>query len=693
MGSILRRLVCATVPLLVTVSSFPLFAEAYEADARADRFTPQDVFELEWATDPQISPDGRYVAYVRRHMDVMKDRARGDVWLLDRDQGTHRPVTQTGSATTPRWSPSGDRLLYVAMDEGSGGAQLFVRFTDSGESMRLTRLTESPGSPSWSPAGDRIAFSMAVPAKSSDMIKMPKQPEGATWAPEADVIDSLIYRRDGRGYVDPAHQHLFVVPADGGTARQVTSGDFDHGGTPSWTADGEALVFSANRHADHEDHPNNSELYRVDLKSGDIEALTDRYGPDGSPLVSPDGKKVAYVGYDDRLQGFQQPQLYVMDLGGGKAGKARVLTTELDREIEQPQWIGDSSGLFFAYSDHGVGKIAKVDLAGKITRLAEHMGGTSIGRPYSGGSFSASDDGVLAYTWGRAPAPADVAVWEAGKLEMLTDLSSDLLDHKVLAEVEEINFKSSFDGRDVQGWVAKPPGFDPKKKYPLLLEIHGGPFADYGDRWSTEVQLFAAAGYVVLYINPRGSSSYGEEFGNLIHHNYPSQDYDDLISGVDAVIEQGYVDPDRLFVTGGSGGGVLTAWIVGKTDRFRAAVSVKPVINWYSFVLTADSYNFFYKYWFPGPPWEHAEHYLKRSPLSLVGNVTTPTMLMTGEADYRTPISETEQYYQALKIRDIETAMVRIPEASHGIAARPSHLISKVLHILAWFERFDEKNP
>ena len=223
--------------------------------------------------------------------------------------------------------------------------------------------------------------------------------------------------------------------------------------------------------------------------------------------------------------------------------------------------------------------------------------------------------------------------------------------------------------------------------------IHGGPFANYGDRFSAEMQYYAAAGYVVVYINPRGSTSYGQEFANLIHHAYPGPDYDDLMEGVDAVIERGYIDSKNLFVTGGSGGGVLTAWIVGKTDRFRAAVAAKPVINWYSFVLTSDGYPFFNRYWFPGEPWKNAEHYLRRSPISLVGNVTTPTMLMTGEDDHRTPISESEQFYQALKLRKVETVLVRVPGASHAIIKRPSRLIAKVQHILKWFEMHRETKP
>ncbi len=259
-----------------------------------------------------------------------------------------------------------------------------------------------------------------------------------------------------------------------------------------------------------------------------------------------------------------------------------------------------------------------------------------------------------------------------------------------MGKVEELWWDSSFDQRKIQGWVVTPPNFDATKKYPMILEIHGGPFASYGSVYSAEIQAFAAAGYVVLYTNPRGSTSYGEEFGNLIHHDYPNHDYDDLMSGVDAVINKGFVDKNKLFVTGGSGGGVLTAWIVGKTDRFKAAVVAKPVINWYSFVLYADGASFFSKYWFGKKPWEDPESYIKRSPLSYVGNVKTPTMLLTGEEDYRTPIAESEQFYAALKLENVETAMVRIPGASHGIANKPSNLIAKIASILAWFEKYKD---
>jgi acylaminoacyl-peptidase len=372
----------------------------------------------------------------------------------------------------------------------------------------------------------------------------------------------------------------------------------------------------------------------------------------------------------------------------------RRINQDMDRNANNLQWSADGKQLYFQYDDQGNTKVARMDLQGKVTDLTNNVGGLSLGRPYSGGDFTVAENGRFAYTLGTPEHPADLAVASGrNDVKRLTEVNADLFSHKKIGVVEEIWYESSFDGRKVQGWICKPPDFDPNKKYPLLLEIHGGPFTNYGSRFSAEVQLYAAAGYVVLYTNPRGSTSYGEEFANLIHHNYPGEDYHDLISGVDAVIEKGYIDEDRLYVTGGSGGGVLSAWIIGNTDRFRAAVVAKPVINWSSFVLHADGPAFFSKYWFPGFPWEAPEQYWKRSPLSLVGNVKTPTMLLTGEQDYRTPISETEQYYAALKLNKVDAAMVRIQDSGHGIANKPSNLMNKVAYVLGWFDKHQPVKP
>ena len=647
-----------------------------------------DVFQLEYADDVQVSPDGNHVVYVRVSHDIMTDRARRNLWIVDATGANNRPLrSEARNFSSPRWSPDGTRLAYVSAAEGS--PQLYVRWMDSGQTALLTNLVEAPGAIAWSPDGKSIAFTQLVPAKKPPLATPPEAPEGATWAPPVKVVDSVVYRADGEGFLEAGYQHVFVVSSEGGTPRQLTEGEFNDDGPLSFTPDGKHIVFSANRGADWELDPQESEVFTVDIATQKLTQLTTRDGPDNSPVVSPDGKKIAYLGFDDRLQGYQVTHLHVMDIDGGNA---RVVTGNFDRDVAHPQWSGNSQRVYFSYDDHGVGKVGLASLDGKISTLAEGMGGTDLGRPYTSGSYSVSRNGRVAFTRNSPARPADVALAAGGATRSLTALNDDLLGNKTLGEVRELNWKSSKDQRDIQGWVITPPDFDKSRKYPLILEIHGGPFAAYGPNYATELQLFAAAGYVVLYANPRGSTSYGEAFGNLIHHAYPVDDYDDLMSGVDTLIAQGNIDTNNLFVTGGSGGGVLTAWIVGKTDRFRAAVVAKPVINWSSFVLTSDANNFFYKYWFGAQPWEQPEQYWKRSPLSLVGNVKTPTMLLTGEADYRTPISESEQYYQALKLRKIDTVMVRIPEASHGgMVARPSNLIAKVDNILAWFGKYRKK--
>lgn len=649
-------------------------------------FTPMDIFELEYALDPQISPDGRRVAYVRQSLDIMTDNALPNIWIVDADGNNHRPLLSgAGSYSDPLWSPTGDRLLYVA-SAGERGAEIHVRWMDTGQTALLTNLASGPEALSWSPDGKSIAFQMFVESPGLELAKAPSKPEGAEWAAPVKIISELPYRIDGAGYLTTGFTHLFVVPADGGTPRQLTVGDFNHTGPMSWSPDSEEIVFSANRVENPIDDPQEAEVWIIDVGSGAMTQLTDRDGPDVAPVMSPDGKRIAYLGFDDQKFSNHQFDAYVLDR---ISGEIKNLTADFDRGIDGVAWTDGSRRLLIAYDDHGKSKIARLSINGDVTDLVDDMGSASVGRPYTSGSFSVADDGSVAYTRGSALRPSDVGIVAGrGPVRTLTHLNDDLFAKRTAASVEEITWQSSVGDYEIQGWVVKPHDFDAAKKYPLVLEIHGGPFTAYGPHFSPEVQLYAAAGYVVLYSNPRGSTSYGFKFMHEIHHNYPSKDYDDLMSGVDAVIARGYVDADKLFVTGGSGGGVLTSWIVGKTERFKAAVVQKPVINWASFSLTADFSPFFTRYWFASMPWEDPEEYWRRSPLSLVGDVKTPTMLMTGEQDFRTPISESEQYYQALKLRGIDTALVRVPERSHNLVGRPSHLIAKATNIIAWFEKY-----
>ena len=652
-------------------------------------FTARDLFALQQATDVQASPDGKRIAYVRTGYDIMTDRSRRSVWVIDVATGVQTPLVP-GSASSPRWSPDGSRIAYVAAEEG-GRPQLFVRWPATGVSARITDLPESPSALAWSPDGRSIAFSMFTPDDPATLGAPMKKPEGAKWADPLKVITDVHYREDGEGYLRPGFAHVFAVSAEGGAPRQLTFGKFDDGGQVSWTPDGRAILFSSD-HGPNRDREGNSEVFRVEVADGALTQLTKRFGPDTQPVVSPDGRRVAYVGYDDKLMGYHNTRLSVMNLDGSDS---RVLTDKLDRSVARPVWAADGRSIYVAYADRGDTRVARVGLDGSVTAVASGLTGGALDRPYSGGGYSVSRSGLVAVTTGDGMHPADVAVVEAGgRLRKLTHLNDDLFLGKAIAPVNGHTVKSTADGLAIDYWMALPPGYQPGRRYPTILEIHGGPFSSYAPAWSNDVQLYAAAGYVVLYANPRGSTSYGDSFANQIHHDYPSHDYDDLISVVDDAIAKGVSDPDDLFVTGGSGGGLLTAWIVGKTDRFKAAVSQKPVINWTSEVLSTDGYTFMAKYWFGKMPWEDPQQYWRRSPLSLVGNVKTPTLVVVGQDDHRTPPSEAEQLYDALQIRGVPTGLVYVPGASHEtLAERPSQSAAKSAAILAWFARYRTDKP
>ncbi len=660
-------------------------ARAAPAEGPAKTFQPQDLFALEQAQDPQIRPDGKAVAYVRASEDVMIDNDRRAIWLVDVATGAQLPIVSgPGSAFAPRWSPDGQRLAYVSTAEGA--PQLYVRWMATGTTARIASLPASPGNLAWSPDGRTLAFTMLTLGDSPKLGVSLSKPEGAKWAEPLVVIDSVTYRADGEGYLRPGFSHLYVVSADGGAPRQLTFGAVNERGELSWTPDGKAIVLSANRGKSWALEPQLSDLWSVSVADGALTQLTHRSGPTMQPQVSPKGDRIAFVGYDERHRGYENVRLYVMDRGGGGV---RAITETLDRSVSSPRWAADGKSLLIQYDDHGLTKVARVSLDGKVQDLAAGMSGGEPDRPYTGGQYSVSETGVVAFTQGAPDQPGDVAVVAGGVVKRLTRLNDDLFQGKALGKVTALPVASSFDGKAIDAWMITPPGFDPARKYPLILEIHGGPYSAYGPVFASELQLYAAAGYVVVYANPRGSTSYGFDFADQINDNYPSHDYDDLMSVVDAAIAKGSVDADNLFVTGGSGGGLLTAWIVGKTDRFKAAVSQKPVINWTSEVLTVDFYVSQAQNWFAKYPWDDPQGYWKRSPLSLVGNVKTPTLLMVGTDDRRTPSSEAEQYYQALKLRDVPTALIRVPGASHhGLADRPSQEAAEAAAILAWFGRY-----
>jgi acylaminoacyl-peptidase len=664
---------------MALMGSIPLCSHA------DDSFSSEDIFSLEYASSPQISPDGSKIVYIRNSNDIMTDGKNKNLWLIDVNTKKQIPLfSDDKQYSQPQWSPDSKKIAFVSNLTGS--YQIHVHYLAENKTALVSQLQEGISSLTWSPDGKWLAFSKRVNGKNTVIAKMPKKPKGAKWSKPVIVIDQAYYQADGRGLIKPGYQHLFVLPSEGGTPRQITQGDFHHRGQLAWTKDSSAIVFSANRLKDWEYKRLEGNLFKVQLNNGKLTELTSRAGKEYNPVFSEDGKKLAFLSGSNKLNPYRNAKLNIMDW---KTKRVTEIASNFDRSIRSQQWLSNTQ-LAISYDDFGKRKLATINENGKIQELTDKLSGTTLGRPYISGNFSASMKGNIAFTSGSSDRPADISVINLNKKTLqLTHLNDDLLAHKKLGKVHEITYQSSFDNEKIQGWYITPPNFDPKKKYPLILEIHGGPHLAYGPNFTAELQRYASQGYVVFYDNHRGSSSYGERFAMLLKYKYSSkEDFADHDSGVNAMIDLGFIDDKNLFIAGGSAGGIASAYAIGLTDRFSAAVVTKPVINWLSKVLTADSGLGQIPTQFPGMPWDHVEHYWQRSPMSLVGNVTTPTMLMTGEKDLRTPMAQTEQFYQALKLRKIDTVLVKVPDSYHGIAGKPSRMVTKIEHTLAWFEKY-----
>jgi dipeptidyl aminopeptidase/acylaminoacyl peptidase len=674
MNRSLRGLGLVVAALLVPTSTSP-------AQNGGNVLGVADYLDLEQVSEPQISPDGTRILYTRRWVDRMEDDWRSDIWIMNADGSRNRFLSK-GSG--PRWSPDGTRFAFL--DDGEpAGVQIFVRWVDAAEATQVTRVEREPSTIRWSPDGESIAFVMRTEEEERWEIDMPDEPKGADWTEEPRIVEGVYFRQDRRGFMEDGYLHLFVVDAGGGTPHQLTRGTWnvgartiglDYGIGVDWTPDSAVIVFDGLMEDDKPSMPyRRSHLYAVVVATGEVRRLTSEEGPWTGPVVSPDGVHVAFTGFPWSGQTYRVDELYVIGIDGSDM---RSLTPELDRTPENLHWAGDGTGVYFTADDRGTSNVHFAPLAGRSRKVTteDHM--LSLD--------STAANGLAVGVLSAPHAPGDVVVYRLASGDpptRLTRVNEDLLDGRRLGEVEEIWYDST-DGTRIQSWIVKPPDFDASKTWPLILHIHGGPHAMYNVGFNFSFQHLAAAGYLVLYTNPRGSSGYGTDFGNAIDDAYPSVDYDDLMGGVDAVIERGWVDTSRMYVTGVSGGGVLSSWTIGHTDRFAAAAVRAPVIDWISFAGTTDITEWGYHRYEPYP-WEDPGPWLHHSPLMYVQNVTTPTLMMCGELDLRTPMGQTEEYFQALNAVGVETVLIRFNEEYHGTGSRPSNFMRTQLYLIDWF--------
>jgi len=716
-----------------------LTAASTRALAEKRNITERDLFDFVWIGDPQVSPDGSRVAFVRVTVNDKKEGYNTSIWTVPLEGGEEpHQLTKGDHDSDPRWSPDGKFLLFLRATEKNGKPdppQLALLPIAGGDSFVFTDLPKGAANPSWAPDGKTIAFTSDTNAE--DLAKQEKKkheeeskktgggnaPAGAA-EHESDVrvITRAVYRQDNEGYIDPKHPtHIWLVAAPRSAdekvkPRQLTKGRFDED-SATWSKDGSQIYFTSDRNDEPYYELPKTDLYSVAAAGGEpvkittIDLQIGGFGPGGGGLtLSPDGKQAAFTASTTRpITSYTQPDLWVLDLLPN--AKPRNLTANFDFDVpgfvigdsappraggqNKPIWTPDGKGLIAAYSKEGKATLALFDLP--VAQDAD-LGKTGVHDLTSGNqgviSFRASPDGSkLIYVVSTPTRINDLFVLDRTTSDatpkQLTHVNDELFSKLNLTEPEEIWY-DSFDGKHIQAWVQKPPNFDPHKKYPLILNIHGGPHVAYGHIFEHEFQWMAARGYVVLYPNPRGSTTYGQEFGNIIQYHYPGDDYKDLMAGVDELIKLGYVDDKKLGVTGGSGGGLLTNWVVGQTNRFAAAVAQRDIASWEDWWYT-DDFTLFQPNWFKGPPFEDPQEYRMRSPINFIKNVTTPMMFILGEADYRTPPGAGgEQMFRALKFRKIPAVMVRFPNESHELSrsGQPWHRVERLQNIVGWFDHW-----
>ncbi|MFN2637258.1 MAG: prolyl oligopeptidase family serine peptidase [Gemmatimonadaceae bacterium] len=683
--------------------------------------TETDLFKFVWAADPQISPNGTQVLFVRVNVNEEKDRYETTIYVVPADgSAPPRPLTSGKNDRAPRWSPNGKDIAFVRtpdpVDGKSKPSQIYLISMDGGEARALTDVPKGAGTPVWSPDGRTIAFvSTPNPDSSASPANARKTSDSLEKKHKSDVrvITRAQYRWNGGGYNEPdSYDHIWTVPttlsasAALPTPRQITNGTFDEGDI-AWSPDGARIYFTSNRRLEPYYETSGAELYYVPAAGGSLVKVASIDGDVGTYALSPDGKRIAFIGTANAnpVRSYDEPDLFVTDANPGSTPRNLTATYDFDigggigSDQHPPRagagarliWSTDGRSIWVVASELGSAHLKRVTVDGTVSTLVEGGAEETI-------SYTASKNGSALVALISTPTNiGDLFIYDPSvptKRRQITHINDALFSTLELSNPEEFRY-NSFDGKNIEGWILKPPHFDASKKYPMILEIHGGPHTAYGNSFTHEFEWMAAKGYVVVYTNPRGSTSYGQDFANIIQFHYPGDDYKDLMAGVDEVLKRGYVDPERLGVTGGSGGGVLTNWTITQTHRFAAAVSQRSIADWSGFWYTAD-FTLFNPTWFHAAPWEDPKDFAERSAITHIANVTTPLMLIEAESDMRTPPAMGgEMMFRALKYLHKPTVMVRFPEETHELSrsGKPWHRVERLRHIVGWFDKYLQKVP
>jgi dipeptidyl aminopeptidase/acylaminoacyl peptidase len=642
------------------------------------------IFPMAPVDDPQISPDGSKVLFTYSEVNMEEDKYDTQIWLLDLKEKSPRQFTfGKENSSNPRWSPDGTQILFTSNrpsrddpkeENKKKKAQVFVIPADGGEAKQITNVDEGVKEPAWSPDGKTILF--------SSMVQKGEKVEES----DVKIIRRIRYKYDGQGFFQGKRLHLFTIPAKGGKTKQITDGEYDVE-SATWSPDSKQIAFITNMD-DDADLVQYKNIYITTPKGGEPKQIWKGEGPVNALSWSPDGKYVAFTGRvieDPDLIFYRNIELFVLPLD---EGKPKLITGDFDRtlrRVKELKWSPDSKHIYFTYPDKGSTQIGRADIDGTVEPVTE--GEISIS------SFSICMDGsILAFCATDALWPNEVWIKDGKKTRRLTNIQAKTMEIWDVSPPEMFWFKAS-DGVNVQGWIIKLHGYEEDKKYPLILEIHGGPHSAYGYKLGPaehEFQLLARNGYVVVYTNPRDSVGYGEEFAGIVEGNWGSRDFQDIMEAVDHVLENyDYVDPERLGVAGGSFGGFMTNWTVTHTKRFKAAVTMRSVASWYSQVALSDVGWGRIGVGSGLDPWDIPEQYLDRSPLTYIKDVETPLLIIHSENDYRCPMPEGEKLFVALKRLKKEVEFIRFYNEPHGLSrtGKPSHRVARLRHIIRWFDK------